>query len=134
MKPTRTPALTPMKALALSVALDATAVIGLALFGGTAAVWTTAAFIHVAGVGAVWAVGGATRSSCALSAAPALTLPLVGPCTGGTALRPRGRGEIERFVVDDAAARRAVRRTTFTAEDARRLAEGLSTCETLLSG
>ncbi len=72
-------------------------------------------------------------SGRALAAAFTLTLPLVGPAVAAVALGTRGRGEIRRFVVDDEIARNARRRITFTAGDARRLADGLSTCEALLS-
>jgi len=115
--------------LLLATCLDGLA-LAVAVSGrGAASAWIAPAALHLLAFAAAGLATRAGRSQRALVAALTLTLPLLGAPVAMVALRTRRRGE-----VGEIPAREAVDRRSLTVADVRRLTDGLSASESLMSG
>ena len=115
--------------LLLAICLDGLALVVLVLGRGAASSWIAPAALHLLAVAAAGLGTQASRSQRALMAALTLTLPVVGGPVALVALCTRRRGE-----VGEVPAREAPETRPLTVADVRRLVDGLSASESLMSG
>jgi hypothetical protein len=115
--------------LVLATGLDAAALAMLVLGGGRGSCRLAALTLHLLAFGAAGLPTSVGRSQRTLMAALTLTLPVLGAPVALLALATRGRGEIGQVAARGQPEPRAV-----AAADMRRLTDGLSACESLMSG
>jgi len=115
--------------LGLATGLDALALAALVLGRGAALSCFAAAALHLLAFGAAGLPSRAGRSQRALMAALTLTLPVLGAPVAMIVLATRGRGEVGQVPAREAPEPRAL-----TVADVRRLTDGLSASESLMSG
>jgi hypothetical protein len=115
--------------LVLATGLDALALAVLVSGAGSASSRLAAAALHLLAVAAAGLSTQASRSQRMLMAALTLTLPVVGALVAWVALATRRRGEIGQVP-----AREAPEPRSLTVADVRRLTDGLSASESLMSG
>jgi hypothetical protein len=120
---------TSLLSLLLATCLDGLALVALVLVRGTASSWIAPVALHLLAVAAAWVGPQASRSQRALMAALTLTLPVLGAPVAMVAVRTRRRGE-----VGEVPAREALDARPLTVADVRRLVDGLSASESLMSG
>jgi len=114
-------------ALILSGSLEVLSVL-LIINGWGGVAYLAASLLHIAAAAVIWMGTRACKSQRELMAALVLTLPLVGPPLAALALATEGRGNIDQFMP-----RSPVVVRSLTSADVRRLTEGLSGCEALIS-
>jgi hypothetical protein len=115
--------------LALAGGVEALALVALVLGRGAPASFYLGAALHLLAVAAAGFPAGASRSQRALMAALTLTLPLLGALVALVAFSTRRRGEVGQVPAREAQAIRAL-----TVADVRRMTDGLSASESLMSG
>jgi hypothetical protein len=115
--------------LLLATCLDGLALAVVVSGRGTASSWIAPTALHLLAFAAAGLGTQASRSQRALTAALTLTLPLLGAPVAMVALRTRRRGE-----VGEVLAREAPEKRSLTLADVRRLTDGLSASESLMSG
>jgi len=115
--------------LLLATCLDGLALAVLLSGHGAASSSIAPAALHLLALAAAGLGTEASRSQRALMAALTLTLPLLGALVAMVALRTRRRGE-----VGEIPAREAPQKRSLTVADVRRLTDGLSASESLMSG
>ena len=115
--------------LLLATCMDGLALAVLVLGGRAGSSLMAVAGLHLLACGAAGLATRASRSQRALMAALTLTLPLLGAAVAMIALRTRRRGE-----VGEMPAREAPEKRSLTVVDVRRLIDGLSASESLMSG
>jgi hypothetical protein len=115
--------------LVLATGLEALALAVLVVGDGGASARLAAIGLHLLAVGAAAMPTRAGRSQRTLMAALTLTLPVVGTLVAMAALATRRRGEVGLVPAREAPGPRAL-----TVADVHRLTDGLSACESLMSG
>jgi hypothetical protein len=115
--------------LSMAITLDLVCVMVLAFGGGPTAVWIAVGMLHLLAVAAAGLASLTSRSQRALAASLTLTLPVLGAVVAMVTLGTTRRGE-----VGEVPAREPPDPWTVTVTSVRRITDGLSVWESLMSG